>query len=63
MNITLPHELNPLPASIEVQLANLEARHKAHQHMLEGHKEARYQRRKRHREGWHKIKNTAQVLP
>lgn len=31
-------------------------RHSRHQQMLEEHKEARAERRLRHRKGWHKIK-------
>jgi hypothetical protein len=41
---------------IETKLKNLEARHRAHQWMLEEHREARHQRREKHRLRWHKIK-------
>lgn len=40
--------------TIETQLKELEARHKAHQAMLDEHAERKYQRRERHRRGWHK---------
>ena len=46
----------PLPPSIERQLSELEARHKAHQDMLEDHRERKYQRRERHRLHWHRMK-------
>lgn len=49
--------------NINLELAELEARHKAHQHMLEEHKEAKHRRRERHKQGWYKIKPTAQTLP
>lgn len=39
---------------IEARLKDLESRHKRHQRMLEDHREAKYQRRERHRQGWHK---------
>jgi len=35
---------------------NTEERHKAHQQMLEQHKEEKAERRERHRKGWHKRK-------
>jgi hypothetical protein len=44
---------------IEQQLKSLEERHKAHQQMLEDHREARHLRRERHRRRWHKFK----ILP
>lgn len=53
----------PLPAAVESRLINLEARHQRHQQMLEDHREAKHDRRKRHREGWHKRKYTAHILP
>ena len=55
---TKPIPMNPqsLPAGIEQQLTDLELRHKRHQAMLDDHHEAKHERRKRHREGWHKRK-------
>lgn len=41
---------------IEAKLKNLEARHARHQTMLEDHREAKHQRRDRHRKGWHKVR-------
>lgn len=45
-----------LPADLERQLASLEVRHAKHQAMIEGHREARFLRRERHRAKWHRIK-------
>lgn len=56
MNPTIPHELNPLPASIESQLSDLESRHKRHQRKMEAQHEAKHEARARHRAGWHKRK-------
>jgi hypothetical protein len=56
MNPTIPHELNPLPAGIEHQLANLESRHKRHQRKMDAQAEAKHEARARHRAGWHKRK-------
>lgn len=47
---------------IEKQLQNLESRHKAHQQMLEEHREAKHARRERHRMRWHKIKTPPNTL-
>lgn len=55
MNKTIPHELNPLPVNIGRQLSELEARHKAHQAMLEDHRERKHQARERHKAHWHRI--------
>lgn len=63
MNQTIPKDMTSLPASIDIRLTNLEARHQRHQRMLEDHHEAKHDRRKRHREGWHKRKYTAHTLP
>lgn len=63
MNATIAHELNPLPMNIEAQLQDLESRHKRHEAMLEWHKLRKTIRRERHRQGFHKMKPTAQVLP
>ncbi|GAA5117077.1 hypothetical protein JIN84_17975 [Luteolibacter yonseiensis] len=38
-----------LPPNIATQLADLEHRHKRHQHMLDGHHEAKHDRRDAHR--------------
>jgi hypothetical protein len=43
---------------LETKLKNLEARHAAHQAMLEEHREARHQRREKHKRRWHKMKIT-----
>lgn len=43
-----------LPAPIEKQLADLETRHKRHQAMLDDHHEAKHERRRRHKAGWHR---------
>jgi hypothetical protein len=56
MNQTIPHELEPLPQGIGKQLKDLEARHQRHQRMLEDHHEAKHERRRRHKAGWHRIK-------
>ena len=48
--------------NIEKELKNLESRHKRHQAMLEEHKEAKHERRRRHKMGWHKRKNVASSL-
>ena len=48
-----------IPPDIEHQLKSLEERHRRHQQMLEDHREAKHQRRDRHRLRWHKVK----ILP
>lgn len=52
-----------LPAPIETQLKNLEARHSRHQWMLEQHREEKHERRKRHREGWHRGGHKVSHIP
>jgi hypothetical protein len=41
--------ISTLPAPIEKQLQDLDARHKAHQRMLYSHHEAKHDRREKHR--------------
>lgn len=49
--------------NIEDQLKKLESLHKRHQAKMEWQEHHKYSRRERHRNGWHRIKPTAQVLP
>lgn len=45
----MQNENDTLPPSIDLQLKDLEARHKRHQRMLEEHREKKHRRRQRHR--------------
>lgn len=52
----MTEENDNLPAPIQQQLTELEARHKRHQAMLDEHHEAKFTRRDNHRRGYHKMK-------